>query len=419
MRSLGEVRPASLCLLVLAGVLFAAPDVSAATIQVNSAASLTTAIKQAKAGDVIQLANGNYGHVDITKHSYGGGGLVIRGGRGAVVNDVVFNASSFVTLSGLTLSPAGSQANITIQVGSHDITIDNILANGVNENLGARVRANESASNIVIQNSEFTECGRATPCAGLGGTNMLVQNNNFHDCADCDFIHGGGVNIQIIHNTLNSTHHVDCSCHLDLIQVMGGQHWLIAGNSFGYREDGAGQLFISPATSHSSVDDVTVVNNVFWPGTGGTHAMLSAIRVGRHSGAPLPSRLRIISNTVMTGVTSSINLDDDYARLPLASRPLVSDNVVLTMFPNQCGNAQWVDNLFTNGTSCSTGGNELGAAALDPRTYKPTSGSSRVINRANGSAPSRDANGCTRSGAPDRGAYEYGGGGCSGSPGLL
>ena len=109
---------------------------------------------------------------------------------------------------------------------------------------------------------------------------------HFHDCADCDFIHGGGVNIQIIHNTLNSTHHVDCSCHLDLIQVMGGQHWLIAGNSFGYREDGAGQLFISPATSHSSVDDVTVVNNVFWPGTGGTHAMLSAIRVGRHSGAP-------------------------------------------------------------------------------------------------------------------------------------
>ena len=121
----------------------------------------------------------------------------------------------------------------------------------------------------------------------------------------------------------------------------------------------------------------------------------------------------------MTGVTSSINLDDDYARLPLASRPLVSDNVVLTMFPNQCGNAQWVDNLFTNGTRCSTGGNDLGAAALDPRTYKPTSGSSMVINRANGSAPSRDANGCTRSGAPDRGAYEYGGGGCSGSPGLL
>src|SRR4051794_37579477 len=146
MRSFGDVRPASLWLLVLAGVLIGTPSVSAATIPVNNASALTAAIKQARAGDVIQLANGNYGHVDITKHSYGGGGLVIRGGRGAVVSDVVFNASSFVTLSGISLSPAGTTANITVQVGSHDITIDNILANGVNENLGARVRANESAS---------------------------------------------------------------------------------------------------------------------------------------------------------------------------------------------------------------------------------------------------------------------------------
>jgi hypothetical protein len=418
MRSIGDVRPASLLLLVLAGVLFCAPDASAATISVNNASTLNAAIKKARPGDVIQLANANYGHVDITKHNYPGGGLVIRGSRGAVVSDVVFNASSYVTLSGMTLSPAGDTANITVQVGSHDIAIDNILANGVNENLGARVRANESTSDITIQNSEFTQCGRATPCVGLGGTNMLVQNNNFHDCADCDFIHGGGTNIRIIHNTLNNGYHVDCHCHIDLIQVMGGSHWLIAGNSFGYRESGAGQLFISPATRRSVIDDVTVVNNLFWPGTGGTHAMLAAMRVASHSGSALPNHIRIISNTVMTGVTSSINLDDDYARLPLASRPLVSDNVVLTMFPNQCANGQWVDNLFQNGTRCSTGGNDLGNAGLD-RSYRPTGGSSLVINRANGNAPSRDANGCARSGAADRGAYEYGGGGCSGSPGLL
>src|SRR3954471_12381464 len=131
MRSFGDVRLASQWLLVLAAVLIAAPDVSAATIPVNNASALAAAIKQARAGDVIQLANGNYGHVDITKHSYGGGGLVIRGGCGAMVSDVVFNASSFITLSGVSLSPAAaSTANITMQVGSHDITIDNILANG-------------------------------------------------------------------------------------------------------------------------------------------------------------------------------------------------------------------------------------------------------------------------------------------------
>jgi hypothetical protein len=416
MRILGEVRPTSLWLLALVGVLFFVPNVSAATVQVNNASTLNAAIKNAKSGDVIQLANGNYGHVDITKHNYSGAGLVIRGGRGAVVSDVVFNASSFITLSGMTLAPSGSTANITIQVGSHNVTIDNIYANGVNENLGARVRANESTSNIVIQNSEFTQCGRATPCTGLGGTNMLVQNNNFHDCADCDFIHGGGTNIQIIDNTLNNGYHVDCSCHIDLIQVMGGAHWLIAGNTLGYRESGAGQLFISPSTSRSSINDVTVVNNLFWPGTG-PHAMLSAMRVASHPGAPLPSNIRIISNTVMTGVISSINLDDDYARVPLASRPLVADNVVLRMYPNQCANGQWIDNLFQTGTRCSTGGNDLGNAALD-RSYKPTGGSSMVINRANSAAPDRDANGCTRSGAPDRGAFEYGGGGCSGRPGI-
>ena len=74
MRILGEVRPTSLWLLALVGVLFFVPNVSAATIQANSASALNAAIKNARSGDVIQLANGNYGHVDITKHNYSGAG---------------------------------------------------------------------------------------------------------------------------------------------------------------------------------------------------------------------------------------------------------------------------------------------------------------------------------------------------------
>jgi hypothetical protein len=280
------------------------------------------------------------------------------------------------------------------------------------------VRNNESTSNITIQNSEFTQCGRATPCTGLGGTNVLLQNNNFHDCADCDFVHLGGTNVQIINNTMDNGYRQDCptGCHIDLVQVMGANHVLIAGNTFGYREMGAAQLFISPATRQSRIDDVTVVNNLFWPGTG-SHAMLSAIRVASHAPAPLPSHIRIISNTVMTGVTSSINLDDDYAKAPVALRPQVIDNVVLRMLPRQCQNGQWTDNLFQTGTNCGGGQNDLGDADLDG-SYKPTRSSSLVIDKANGTAPDRDAAGCDRDGAPDRGAFEYDGGGCSGRPGF-
>src|SRR5262249_58562700 len=104
---------------------------------------------------------------------------------------------------------------------------------------------------------------------------------------------------------------------------------------------------ISPANRNSRVDDVTVVNNLFWQGSG-SHAMLSAIRVGHHRGAPLPTNLRFISNTITTGVTSSINFDNGYALLPLASRPLVADNIAAVMLPKQCGNARWVDNLFAS-----------------------------------------------------------------------
>jgi hypothetical protein len=419
MGSFGDVRAALLALLVLCGVLAVVPQAGAATINATSNASLESALDKARPGDVIQLANGVYGNVDVTKRRYTAPGVTIRGGRGAVINNMVFNASSFVTLTGITLAPARSQANITIQVGSHDITIDNIYANGVNESLGARVRANDSTSNVSITNSEFTQCGKATPCNGLGGTNILVQNNSYHDCADCDMIHVGGTNVQIIGNTMDNGYRTDAcpvGCHIDLVQVMSGQHILVAGNRFGYREKGAAQLFISPAHKGATIDDVTAVNNLFWPGSG-PHEMLSAIRVGAHlKGASLPTHVKIISNTVMTGVTSSINLDNGYAGISATSRPLIADNIMLNLMPIQCQNAQWVDNLAETGTGCGSS-NNVGNAQLDGN-YEPTRSSSLVINQANGSAPSTDMDGCQRAGAPDRGAFEYNGQGCSGRPGL-
>src|SRR4051812_20938245 len=98
-----DVRAVSCWVLVVGGGMAVAPGAGATTIPVSNGQQLMAAFDKAKAGDVITLANGVYGRIDVTKQNYGSPGISIRGGRGAVINNMVFNASSNVTVSGISL----------------------------------------------------------------------------------------------------------------------------------------------------------------------------------------------------------------------------------------------------------------------------------------------------------------------------
>src|SRR4029078_3206352 len=120
-------------------------------------------------------------------------------------------------------------------VSSSAITIDHVLFDGRTERLRAGLKMNDASTDGVVQNSEFTNCGFGTRCLSPAGTRVTLTGNSFHDCFDCDFVRGGGTNVTITNNTFDRALPGSCTggttqCpHNDLMQIMGGAHYVIIG----------------------------------------------------------------------------------------------------------------------------------------------------------------------------------------------
>src|SRR5262249_3367052 len=248
-------------------------------------------------------------------------------------------------------------------INSSFVTIDHVVFNGVAETAGTGLNMNQGSSDVTVSNSEFTQCGFGTRCFSPAGSDITLTNTNFHDCFDCDFVRGGGTNVVITNNPFDRAQPGSCTggttvCpHDDLMQIMGGAHYQIVGNHFGVHVAGAAQLFIASGL-HSSKgpDDVYVANNSFDGGNMG-YAM-------RVMNKPLPTNVRIVNNTVLTGDISSIRLDDNYAKLAPSARPVVANNIFKKLTQVNCALGQFSSNLMQDGQACVSS-DSVGDAHLD------------------------------------------------------
>ena len=397
-RSVRRALPLAASLLAVAG-----PAAHATTIPVSNAAAFDQAIARAKGGDVIQLAGTTFPQMLIRRHQYSSP-VTIQGTAATKLDGLVIKQSKNIVLSGFSMTPSSRGRATLGLVSSSFITIDHVVFDGRLEELGAGLNMNGDSSDVTVKNSEFTNCGFGTRCFSPAGRNVTLTNSNFHDCFDCDFVRGGGLNVVITNNTFDRAMPGTCTggtteCpHDDLMQIMGGAHYQIVGNHFGARSAGAAQLFIASGLGSSKgPDDVYVANNTF-----DGNSMGYAIRVMNR---PLPTNVRIVNNTVLTGDISSIRVDDNYARVAQSARPIIANNIFKRLTTVNCPLANFSSNLIQEGSTCAPS-DSIGDPHLSASEF-PTVLSTLVLSMANQSlAPATDKVGTPRLPSADRGALQ-------------
>jgi Ricin-type beta-trefoil lectin domain len=139
-------------------------------VQVSSASQLQSAVQNARPGDRIQLADGNYfGWFNITASGTSSSPIVLCGSRNAVVgsgslssgNGIVLHANNW-RLIGFTLS--NSQTGIAI-IGGSDNVLDNMEVRGTGQ---TAIHIRELSSRNRVVNSWIHHTGRAYAPFGEG-----------------------------------------------------------------------------------------------------------------------------------------------------------------------------------------------------------------------------------------------------------
>jgi hypothetical protein len=334
---------------------------------------------------VIQLAGTTFPQLLIRRHQYSGP-VTIQGTAATKLDGLVIKQSRNIVLSGFSMTPSSRGRATLGLVSSSFITIDHVVFDGRLEELGAGLNMNGDSSDVTVKNSEFTNCGFGTRCFSPAGRNVTLTSSNFHDCYDCDFVRGGGLNVVITNNTFDRAMPGTCT---------GGT---TECPHFGDRSAGAAQLFIASGLGSSKgPDDVYVANNTF----DGGH-MGYAIRVMNR---PLPTNVRVVNNTVLTGDISSIRVDDYYARVAASARPTIANNIFKRLTTVNCALANFSSNLIQEGSTCAPT-DSVGDPHLSASEF-PTVLSTLVLSMANQSlAPATDKVGRPRLPSADRGALQ-------------
>jgi hypothetical protein len=192
--------------------------------------------------------------------------------------------------------------------------------------------------------------------------------------------------------------------HNDFIQIGAGGPWTIDGNWFGVRTGGAASIWVD-SIEKGVIHDVLIQNNVLTGHYAGQDVGIFVAGDDRQV-ALLPSNVRVLNNTVTSGLLNSLRFGANYASIPVDQRPLVANNVG-DRLRGMCDRIRSEDNVFADGEACSAS-DAIGNAALDA-SGAPTAASALLLGRADPLvAPPTDYFGCPRTGAPDIGAIELG-----------
>ena len=272
------------------------------TIVVNDSAGLVSALKAAKAGDVVQLAGGDYSAVTLSGLKFNGTVTVTSQDPGniAVLNGMTVKNCEGLTFQGLDfqVDPAGKDYPYKI-TSSSNITLDGVRVHGsLNDDVhddqsGLQIR---NSQDITIVNSEFEQLQNGI--SQLDNDGLTISNNYFHHIRT-DGIRGGGSDHLVFSNNYFTDFHPVEGDHPDAIQ-----------------------LWTSNTTE--SATDITITGNVVVRGEGGA---IQGIFLRDQVGGLPYTNVTITGNLVVGGLTQGIGVNG-------ARNALIDNNVVVGL-PDQ------------------------------------------------------------------------------------
>ena len=395
--------PVRLCLLLVgSSCALLTPGVArAATVRVTGDADLAAALALALPGDAIDLAPGGYGPIAITGRGGPGADITLTGEPGATIAGMTITGSTRIVVTGLSVAPAGATAYIDV-ASSSAVTFSDLHLDGGADGLGVGIWAEADAAGVTIRDSTFLHCS-SPMCIRASGPGVLVDHNTFDDLDDSDAIHGFGSGV-IRRNHMDHALPHGNGNHNDFVQIGEGGPWTVEDNWFGERTSGAASIWVD-SIDKGVIHDVLIQDNVFTGHIEGQDAGIFVAGDGR-AVALLPANVRIVNNTVATGLINSLRFGAPYANVPPEQRPFVANNVGDRLV-GMCDRIRSEDNVFAAGDAC-TASDAIGDAHLDA-TGAPTADSALLLGRADPSvAPPADFFGCARSTTPDIGAIELG-----------
>jgi hypothetical protein len=389
-------------LVVAIGIVSWAPlAAGATTVRVTSDLELAAALALAQPGDVIQVAPGAYGTVTIAARGGPAADLTLAGEPGATIAGMNITGSTRLVITGLSVAPVGVTAYINV-ASSNGVTFSDLQLDGGAGGPGVTIWLTPDDLGVVIRDSTFLHC--ASPmCIRASSPDVLIEHDVFDDLDDSDAVHGFGGGI-IRYNHMDHALPAGDGNHNDFIQIGNGGPWTIDGNWFGVRTGGAASIWVD-SIDNGVIHDVLIQNNVLTGHYVGQDVGIFVAGDDRQV-ALLPSNVRVLNNTVTSGLLNSLRFGANYATIPVDQRPLVANNVG-DRLRGMCDRIRSEDNVFADGEACSPS-DTIGNAALDDMGA-PTAASTLLLARADPLvAPATDYFGCPRTGAPDIGAIELG-----------
>jgi parallel beta-helix repeat protein len=164
------------------------------TITVKDSAGLVSALKAAKAGDVVQLAAGNYSNVTLSGLKFAGTVTITSQDPNhmAVMNGFTVKDSDGLKFQGLEMNVDPGKAYPYQVWSSNNVTFDGVKVHGTmddnphNDVGGVQIR---NSTNVTVSNSEFQQLEHGI--SHLDSNGITVNNNYFHDLRT-DGVRGGG-----------------------------------------------------------------------------------------------------------------------------------------------------------------------------------------------------------------------------------
>ncbi len=288
-----------------------------ATTIVKDSAGLVSALKVAKAGDVIQLQAGTYAPAAITGAKFDGQVTVTSQDPGAMakMTGLMVKDSQGLTFRGLEFVVDGAKADYPFQVlGSKNINLDALNVHGsldgnpLNDAAALMIR---NSANVSVRNSEFHELRHGI--AHLDSNGLRIADNEFHDIRT-DGVRGGGSSDVIISGNYFTDFHAGEGDHPDAIQF-----WT--------------------TNTTKSASNIVVQDNVVLRGSG--DAIQGIFFRDQVGGLPF-TNVKIIDNLVMGGLYQGISVNG-------GKNVEVSGNTVSGL-PDQ---KSWVALINTDGASLS------------------------------------------------------------------
>jgi hypothetical protein len=343
-------RPSARVLTACAGalsILLAVPSMAAATVLPAAPGNLGAVFAAANAGDVIQLAAGDYGTFSGGQKA---GVVTIQPAPGAGASmEISFSNAGNINLQGVTVAGA------TISGGSHNITIGTSRFT----NMSTVDASSMSNAGIVFDRDTFEGIdATATSYEGrlsvrgsdnAGPVGVAVTNSHFGTggCSDGVQIVGGANGVQVgPGNEFSGLKQASCTAHVDSIQLYGSKNTQIVGNYF-HDDD---TIIMAPDGGESEV----IADNVM-VGAG----YVPAVQLGSHRGS------QFVHNTVKS---IDVTMDHKSGESP-SSNGVIRDNVFVNGSTNalvsgNCTGCTVSYNLFSSSGNASGTNAQIGAAAF-------------------------------------------------------